>query len=166
MTVRHKYMGNVLRSYAATFAILIGISVLSIGAYLSQNSIWPASDEKFEVNAEFRGIRAPAGNIIATLCTSTDIFPNECSLSKSVTVTESVVNVTFGDIPQGLYAIAAFHDEDLDGRISMNIAGTVPEEGIAFSRDAIGPAGPPSFTSARFDVSSSVHQAMTLRYLN
>jgi uncharacterized protein (DUF2141 family) len=43
----------------------------------------------------------------------------------------------------------AYHDENGNGRLDKNVLG-VPTEGTAFSRDAKGHFGPPSFNDAAF----------------
>jgi uncharacterized protein (DUF2141 family) len=49
----------------------------------------------------------------------------------------------------GRYAIAAFHDENSNGRMDRNFLG-IPTEGTAASNDATGRLGPPHFNDAAF----------------
>lgn len=55
----------------------------------------------------------------------------------------------FTGVPAGSFAVAAFEDRNGNGVLDTNVFG-VPTEGIAFSRDARGRLGPPSFDAARF----------------
>lgn len=53
------------------------------------------------------------------------------------TIKNGVVDVTFENIPYGEYAFAAYHDENDNHRLDLNIIG-IPKEGVAISNDAKG----------------------------
>jgi uncharacterized protein (DUF2141 family) len=55
------------------------------------------------------------------------------------------------DMEHGKYAITAFHDANNDGILNKNTLG-IPKEGYGFSNNASGNFGPPSFSSAAFEV--------------
>jgi len=55
----------------------------------------------------------------------------------------------FTGVSAGSFAVAAFEDRNGNGVLDTNVFG-VPTEGLAFSRDARGRLGPPSFDAARF----------------
>ncbi len=65
----------------------------------------------------------------------------------------------FPGVSAGSFAVAAFEDRNGNGVLDTNVFG-VPTEGVAFSRDARGRLGPPSFEAARF-----VHGAEATRLL-
>lgn len=66
----------------------------------------------------------------------------------------------FEGVKPGVYAIAAFHDEDSDDKLDTNFVG-LPKEGYTASRDArAGTFGPPKFKDARFTFKGGV---LTLR---
>jgi len=56
-------------------------------------------------------------------------------------------------LPYGNYAVAAYHDEDGNGRMKT-VYGTIPLEGIGVSRDARGVMGPPKFEDASVTLDS------------
>jgi len=56
---------------------------------------------------------------------------------------------TFEDLPDGEYAISAFHDEDNDGEFDM-ILGFYPSEDYASSNNAPAKFGPPKWQDAKF----------------
>lgn len=58
----------------------------------------------------------------------------------------------FADLPPGRFAVAVFHDENDNDELDVNLIG-IPKEGYAFSRDARGFAGPPSFDAAAVEIS-------------
>lgn len=55
----------------------------------------------------------------------------------------------FFGVRAGSYAVAAFEDRNGNGVLDTNAFG-VPTKGVAFSRNARGRLGPPTFDAARF----------------
>lgn len=62
----------------------------------------------------------------------------------------------------GTYALAAYHDEDGDGRLTRNFLG-VPVEGYAFSNDPTVVLAPPAFDAVAITVHTA-HNAANLRF--
>ncbi|MCB9538518.1 MAG: DUF2141 domain-containing protein [Myxococcales bacterium] len=56
----------------------------------------------------------------------------------------------FRDVPPGIYAIAALHDEDDDGEMDTNLLG-IPEEGHSASKNAQEGELKPDWDDARFE---------------
>jgi uncharacterized protein (DUF2141 family) len=61
------------------------------------------------------------------------------------------LTVLVPDLPLGKYAVAAYVDNNKNGRQDKNFLG-VPKEIYGFSNDARGMFGPPDFTEAAFDI--------------
>ncbi|HLP98855.1 MAG TPA: DUF2141 domain-containing protein [Sideroxyarcus sp.] len=59
--------------------------------------------------------------------------------------------VTISDLPPGRYAVAAYVDDNRNGRQDKNFLG-VPKEDYGFSNDVRGRFGPPDFAEAAFDI--------------
>jgi uncharacterized protein (DUF2141 family) len=55
----------------------------------------------------------------------------------------------FEDIPPGTYALAVFHDENMNGKLDTNWLG-IPTEGYGFSNDVKALLGAPPFSAASF----------------
>jgi uncharacterized protein (DUF2141 family) len=60
--------------------------------------------------------------------------------------------MTFDNLPRGDYAVAVFHDENMNGRLDKNIFG-IPKEGYGFSNNPKKSMGPPKFTDVKFQLS-------------
>ncbi len=58
------------------------------------------------------------------------------------------------DIPFGVYAIKAFHDENSNDKIDTNFIG-IPTESYGFSNNVKGFFGPPGFDKAKFKFNSN-----------
>jgi uncharacterized protein (DUF2141 family) len=78
-------------------------------------------------------------------------FPDpRASIAKvTAAVIEGRAACSFSGVRSSSYAVAAFEDRNGNGLLDTNLFG-VPTEGVAFSRDARGRLGPPSFEAARF----------------
>ena len=69
-----------------------------------------------------------------------------------VSVDGNSVTASFGDIPEGEYAIKLYQDVNGDGEMNTNPFG-MPTEPFAFSNSAKGRFGPAKWDAAKFTVS-------------
>lgn len=71
------------------------------------------------------------------------------------------VSVTLHDLPAGDYAVAAVHDENMDG--TLNMKGNIPTEGYSFA--AMGPSGlAPKFEDAALQAGTDAHSFLLMKY--
>ncbi len=97
---------------------------------------------------------APAeGKLYLCLWSQAEKFPN-CDKGKpfkrlQVTPTPGAMEVDFGDVPPGRYAISALLDVDGDGGANPNLLG-MPSEPYGVSGKPSG-MGPPRFDAAAFE---------------
>jgi uncharacterized protein (DUF2141 family) len=59
------------------------------------------------------------------------------------------VTAVFADLPQGVYAVAVVHDENLTGKMEFDASG-IPLKGFGFSNNPDTSQGPPTPESATF----------------
>ena len=71
--------------------------------------------------------------------------------SRMVARTGAVTSLTITGLAPGRYAVAAFHDTDGNGDLTLWPIG-LPREAYGFSNNARGRFGPPPFAQAAFDV--------------
>lgn len=71
--------------------------------------------------------------------------------SRMIPRTGPVTSVTIAGLAPGRYAVAAFHDTDGNGDLTLWPIG-LPREAYGFSNDARGRFGPPPFDQAAFDL--------------
>lgn len=69
-------------------------------------------------------------------------------------ITNKTAKVTFTDVPDGVYAVSCFHDEDNDGVFKM-FMGMIPVEDYACSNGATGMFGPPKWSDAKFELKNN-----------
>ncbi|WP_096461756.1 DUF2141 domain-containing protein [Sulfurifustis variabilis] len=128
----------------AWFAVLL---LGNLAAVASTPSLCPG------IHVQVLGIRSSAGTVACALFESPDGFPTEFLRSATnvmvIKIRNEQARCTFEDIPPGSYAIAAIHDENMNGELDTNWLG-VPKEGYGFSNDAKASFGAPSFSAASF----------------
>src|SRR5262249_24138098 len=112
-----------------------------------------------------RGLRSSRGQVICTLFTPADKFPDHSQ--RGMTIAVSIANksatCTFRNLPYGNYAIVAFHDENHDGEFNQTWLGLL-KEGFGFS-DNPGTLRKPVFDDAKFSVDEQTVQiTITLNY--
>jgi len=103
------------------------------------------------------GIRSDQGTIVCELYASRDGYPKDSTKAlqlKKVGIQQRTASCVFEGLARGTYAVAAYHDENANGKLDTNFLG-IPSEGVAASNDAKGTMGPPSFEKAKFAVSST-----------
>jgi uncharacterized protein (DUF2141 family) len=120
-----------------------------------------------DVSVTVTGLRSARGNVLACMTRRPDAFP-DCDKdpqARSLTVPAgTTVELHFGPVPSGRYAISLFHDENGNGKLDKRLI--MPREGYGFSRNAPVVFGPPSFASAAFDVAGEpIRQAIRMRYI-
>ena len=99
-----------------------------------------------------------AGTVKVALCPSEDAFHTDkgCRLLQTK-AQGTVVRLLAKDLPEGTYAIKAFHDVNDNGELDTNWMG-IPKEPYGFSNDAMGAMGPPKFHQASFVVKKGSNQ--------
>lgn len=120
-----------------------------------------------DVSASVTGLRSAEGQVLACLTARPDAFP-ECDKDPDaftlVIPAQEQIELHFGKVPAGRYAIALIHDENANGKLDKRLI--IPREGFGFSRNAPVRFGPPSFRSAAFAVDAEgEHLAIRMRYL-
>ena len=105
-----------------------------------------------DLTVTFVGVRSDKGKFSAGLFGEKDGWPDGKAFAE-VDIPPKPGDVThvFKDLPPGLYAISAFHDENGNGKFDTNFIG-LPKEGFAFSNDAKPGLAPPNFKASAFPV--------------
>jgi len=119
---------------------------------------------KLEINIE--GIEKNKGKILLALYDSEQGFPS--GHKQAVKSVEGVpqngkCSFTITDLKSGKYAFSLFHDLNGDNKLNTNMIG-IPKEGYAFSNNATGKFGPPSFRDAAFLLKENTLQQIKMIY--
>jgi uncharacterized protein (DUF2141 family) len=106
-----------------------------------------------EVTFEVAGIASDEGHVMVALYDEGGFLKTMVKGARLKAAGRSVSG-TFGDVPAGVYAAVAFHDENGNGKLDFNPMG-MPIEKMGFSRDAQGVMGPPTFADSKFEVNGA-----------
>jgi uncharacterized protein (DUF2141 family) len=121
--------------------------------------------EGAEVVVSVTGVRNAQGDVRVAICTRATFLHPHCLWGAHAQAAPGVVEVHIPDVPAGVYAAEAFHDENRNGKIDRNFLG-FPTEGIGFSNNAPMHFGPPAFDAAAFKVQAPLTRiSLSLRYL-
>lgn len=102
-------------------------------------------------------VASEKGMIVASLCDKHS-FLKDCAMQASAKPTSSTkTELRFENVPDGTYALMVIHDENDNRKLDRDALG-IPTEGYAFSRNARGRRGPPTFEDAAFEVKSGVNR--------
>jgi len=131
----------------AARAILAGLALAPLpGAALAQSGC-PG------IHVTVLDIRNSTGTVACALFESAEGFPIEFLRSATnimvIKVRKTHARCDFEDIPPGTYALGVIHDENMNGKLDLDVLG-IPREGYGFSNDAKGWIGAPSFAAASF----------------
>ncbi|MBU1346915.1 MAG: DUF2141 domain-containing protein [Alphaproteobacteria bacterium] len=109
--------------------------------------------------------RTPGGSLAIAVYRDAEAFRRGegAVATRTVPRTGLTTTVVIAGLAPGRYAVAAFHDLDANGELTLWPIG-LPREAYGFSRDARGRFGPPPFAAAAFALPpSGAAQAFTLR---
>jgi uncharacterized protein (DUF2141 family) len=107
------------------------------------------------------------GHVRVALYNSSSSFnkPEQAFKELDTEVTGTSVIIKMDSIPPGEYAFGVFHDANNNQSLDQNLLG-IPTEGFAFSNNAMGTFGPPSYNQCKFTLAekSFVNQSVSLRF--
>lgn len=95
------------------------------------------------------------GNVKVGLYNSATDFLEKQYKSAIVLVEDKNAKAVFTDIPDGIYAVSFYHDEDKDNEFDM-FMGMIPIEDYGCSNNAKGMFGPPKFDDAKFELKDGI----------
>lgn len=143
---------SVLRQVAFTTVIVLGFSA-SLEAQVGDHHI------------KITDIEDPSGRMQIGIYNHPDDFPTEGKEYKIIylQVNAEEVEYTLKDIPQGEYAIAFYHDTNMDSICNLNFLG-IPKEGYGFSRNYRPKLRAPVFEETVITVGDSTYVEMVPIY--
>ena len=127
---------------------------LPITALLAMAAVCMAQEQASSnlVHVEINGLHSDKGQVMCALFSSAAGYPKD--YGKAIGRTNSEIVGTravceFSAVSPGTYAVAVFHDENLNGKLETKFMG-IPREGVGASNNAKGHFGPPKFDAAAF----------------
>jgi uncharacterized protein (DUF2141 family) len=120
------------------------IQTIFCGAALVAASQAGAADLTIHID----DVKAGGGPVMVAIYHSADAFL-KAPVGNASRAAGNAGAIVLKDLPVGEYAFAVFHDANSNGKMDRNLFG-IPTEDYAFSNNALGKMGPPSFAQARF----------------
>lgn len=101
------------------------------------------------------------GQMLIGLYDSEDNWLSKIYVGKVAKITDGSAEITFKNVPLGVYAISVFHDEDNNGKLKTFLG--IPTESTGSSNNAPARFGPPKWEDAKFTLTEkTVHQKISL----
>jgi uncharacterized protein (DUF2141 family) len=115
-----------------------------------------------ELTITVKDVRNTAGSVFIALYDSDNSYLKIklATVQMKSKATKGDVRFVVRDLPAGRYALAAFHDENDNGKLDKNWLG-IPTEGYGFSNDVRGAVGPPKFAQAAFDLAKNTDKSIS-----
>lgn len=131
--------------------ILLIISSININA---QQSFKTTLDgDRCTLAIEMTNLDSDEGQIMIAIYRTKDSWLNKPFKNQLTKIENGRAQVVFEDLPYGIYAASAVHDQDMNGELKLGMLG-IPSEPYASSRGAKGMFGPPKWEDAKFNLGS------------
>jgi uncharacterized protein (DUF2141 family) len=129
----------------------LALALLPQGGAVAEEK--PAGEvQRGTLRVEFTGLRNDNGLVRCALFQTPDGFPGKVEKALATTrgdVHDRRANCEFPDVPAGIYAVIAYHDENSNSHFDRNWLG-LPKEGHATSNDVVTHFSVPKFRDAEF----------------
>ncbi len=103
------------------------------------------------IEVSMSGFESNNGKARVGLFVEEETFLREPKLSLSSEIKDLKSHVTFTDIPDGVYAISVYHDENDNGELDL-IMGILPKEDNGTSNNPDTVMGPPKWKDSVFEI--------------
>ncbi len=144
-----------IRWRRAGFVLVALGSALFLSATQAVPKVAPRVAWAGDLTVTFHGLKAEDGGTLRAALKNDSVaetYPDGATVQAiALAVTGETLEMVFPDLLSGTYAVSAFHDTNGDEELNTTIFG-IPTEAYAFSNDARGIFGPPSFAAAAFVV--------------
>ena len=115
-----------------------------------------------DITVKINNLDNSKGKVLVAIYDSKDSFLNKRFKGTMSKINDNTCEVTFKNIPEGVYAISLFHDENDNNKMDSNFLG-IPKEDYGCSNNATGFMGPPKWEDAKFELKDkSIIQTITL----
>lgn len=116
-----------------------------------------------ELTVIVEGIEDSKGQIAIGLYDKEDNWGEEPFLGAYVEISGETITCIFKNLPQGKFAVAVFHDENMNEKLDTGMF-KIPKEGYAFSNNVFGSFGPPKFEKASFPLDGKKEIRIEIKY--
>lgn len=137
------------------FVNIIAILFISLLAFQAD------SKSNNSVTIVVEGAKSNDGYMFIALYNSESDFLKSAYKRAKIKIENKMCTTVFEDLPEGIYAVSIFHDENDNGKMDTNFFG-IPTEDYGCSNNARGVMGPPKWQDAKFELKESQTIKITL----
>ncbi|MEO9484801.1 MAG: DUF2141 domain-containing protein [Ekhidna sp.] len=120
-------------------------------------SLLASGQNTFDLIVKVENIKEVKGSLMIAIYDHEDHFLVKEVMGKRKAIESNQIEFLFEGLGKGTYAVSLFHDENDNGELDSNFIG-IPSEPYAFSNNAKGMFGPPSFEQCKFEIKGSAHE--------
>ncbi len=131
------------------------INLARILILLLITTIANAQEEGTTIELKIENISSNDGQLLIGLYDSEDNWLKKRRMSALGHIESGKSDVTFKNVPNGIYGISLYHDENDNGILDTNFLG-VPKEDTGSSNNAPARFGPPKWEEAKFEVKGGI----------
>ena len=111
----------------------------------------------YSLTIKTNGLENSKGSVIFALYNKEGSLPDQkfkkYYKKENVGIINKKAEVTFNNLPQGVYAVTILHDENNNGKIDTKFMLPLPKEGVGFSNyNDFGVSNRPNFKNASFNL--------------
>jgi len=126
---------------------------VSVWSILAAAALTASSVHAADLEIDVKGVQAGKGQIMLALYDSAEKFLRHASRTMAVPAAEAAVQIKVEGLPPGDYAVSLYQDLNSNNKLDTYVFG-IPSEPYAFSNNAAGNFGPPTFDAARITIPS------------
>jgi uncharacterized protein (DUF2141 family) len=115
----------------------------------------------FDITVNVNGLENNDGKVFIALYDSEMDFLETTFKGATSAITNKSCKAVFKNIPEGIYAVSIFHDENDNGKMDTNFMG-IPKEAYGCSNNASGFMGPPKWRDAKFELNENMDITINL----
>ena len=125
---------------------------------LTTNHLSMSTQAKATLTVDVSGVKERKGKLQVALFNNAEGFPSDTEpfRAEALDITaDNALRVVFKDLPAGEYSVAAYHDENGNGKLDKNLLG-IPVEDYGFSNDTRGTRmSAPSFEETKLQIAGA-----------
>lgn len=130
-------------------------SITLIGMVLAFHSSF--SQESCKLLVKVENIKSMKGSLKIAVFNHEDHFLSKEVMSDGRPIDANNMEFSFTGLGKGTYAVSIYQDENDNGKLDANFMG-IPSEPYAFSNNAKGMFGPPSFEDCQFEIKEGAQE--------
>jgi len=124
-------------------------------------SVYAEQDNSYDLIVKVHNIKKIKGSLKYAVYNDDENFLKEAFAFGGTDIIDNTIFFKVDGLKKGTYAVSIFHDENDNGELDANFMG-IPSEPYAFSNNAKGMFGPPSFKDCRFELKESTQISIEL----